>query len=99
MLIDEWSNIVAGVVTHSLYTPPPVRPFPSVRCHLSRRVLSSRGTLCAAAVGAEFPKDLTNLEGDDAYGEIGGLRAASFSFPVEVKEYEAFDEDTFKEMK
>eukprot|EP00904_Undaria_pinnatifida_P013928 jgi/Undpi1/9666/HiC_scaffold_27.g12122.m1 len=52
-----------------------------------------------AAVGAEFPKDLTNLEGTEAYGDIEGMRLASFSFPAEVKEYEAFDFDAFKEMK
>lgn len=52
-----------------------------------------------AAVGAEFPKDLTNLEGTDAQGDIEGSRLASFSFPVEVKDYEAFDQEAFTEMK
>lgn len=52
-----------------------------------------------AAVGAEFPKDLTNLEGTDAQGDIEGSRLASFSFPVEVKDYDAFDTDSFTEMK
>ena len=53
----------------------------------------------SAAVGAEFPKDLTNLEGADAQGDIEGMRLASFSYPVEVKDYEAFDTDSFTEMK
>lgn len=53
----------------------------------------------SAAVGAEFPKDLTNLEGTDAQGDIEGIRMASFSYPVEVKDYEAFDEAAFTEMK
>ncbi|CAM9703546.1 unnamed protein product [Pylaiella littoralis] len=52
-----------------------------------------------AAVGAEFPEDLKNLEGTDAQGDIEGMRLASFSFPVEVKEYDAFDKDSFTEMK
>eukprot|EP00903_Cladosiphon_okamuranus_P018672 g17186.t1 len=52
-----------------------------------------------AAVGAEFPEDLTNLEGTDAPGDIEGSRLASFSFPVEVKDYEAFDQEAFTEMK
>lgn len=53
----------------------------------------------SAAVGAEFPKDLTNLEGTDAEGDIEGGRLACFSFPVEVKDYEAFDQEAFTEMK
>lgn len=53
----------------------------------------------AAAVGAEFPEDLKNLEGTDAEGDIEGMRLASFSYPVEVKDYEAFDMDSFTEMK
>ncbi|CAN0193805.1 unnamed protein product [Ectocarpus sp. 12 AP-2014] len=52
-----------------------------------------------AAVGAEFPEDLKNLEGTDAEGDIEGMRLASFSYPVEVKDYEAFDTDSFTEMK
>lgn len=75
----------------SLIPPPPPPP-------VSASPRGCNAYAFAAAVGAEFPKDLTNLEGDDAYGEIAGMRQASFSFPVEVKEYEAFDMDTFKEM-
>lgn len=60
---------------------------------------ANRTRIPSAAVGAEFPKDLTNLEGSDAYGDIEGMRLASFSFPTEVREYQTFDTDEFKEMK
>lgn len=52
-----------------------------------------------AAISAEFPEDLTSLEGTDAYGDIEGRRLAGFSFPSEVREYDAFDMDNFTEMK
>lgn len=67
------------------WPPPPSPPIPT---------LPSK-----AAVGAEFPKDLTSLEGTDAYGDIEGRRLAGFSFPVEVRDYAGFDMDAFKEMK
>lgn len=72
----------------SLY-PPPRNPLPR----------NPPTFFLLAAVGAEFPKDLTNLEGTDAQGDIEGMRLASFSFPVEVKDYDAFDTDSFSEMK